>query len=342
MSNGDGISLDYARDSIVRGNDVRQNKAGISLKASSGNRSSRTTRASPRATASRSRRCRRATRCVRNISNLNDGDGIYVGDETSGGSGVLIEANQTHDNKGYGIFVPKVSHVIKDNHANDNDSWGIWVSEGSNGRVNIDGGGNRAQGNLGAPDPITQQPLQCFAIQCVGGVPFNSDQIPPITLLIDAPPLVTVDTLATFRFSGSDNASTITYECRLNDGEPGALETSNPFTTCTSPLTYGDVTPLAPGTRTFEVRAKDVAGNVDATPAVHTWFVEPPVDGSAPVTRIDSGPDATTVSRDARFEFSADLVNATYECSLDLRRLIALRVAARVRRPRASARTRST
>ena len=31
------IGLDYARDTIIRGNDVRQNKAGISLKASTGN-----------------------------------------------------------------------------------------------------------------------------------------------------------------------------------------------------------------------------------------------------------------------------------------------------------------
>ena len=80
---------------------------------------------------------------VGNISSNNDGDGIYVGDEAAGGSGMLIEGNTTNNNKGYGIFVPKVSHTIKDNIANDNGSWGIWASEGSNGRVNIDGGGNR-------------------------------------------------------------------------------------------------------------------------------------------------------------------------------------------------------
>ena len=157
---------------------------------------------------------------LRNISSMNDGDGIYVGDETPGGSGILIEGNHTHDNKGYGIFVPKASHVIKANHANDNDSWGIWVSEGSNGRVNVDGGGNRAQGNLGAIDPFTLKPLQCWAIQCVGGPPNSVDQIPPITLLVETPPdSSTSDTAATFRFSGTDNVSDVTFECRL-DAEP--------------------------------------------------------------------------------------------------------------------------
>ncbi len=61
----------------------------------------------------------------------------------------------------------------------------------------------------------------------------------------------------------------------------------------------------------------DVVGNIDATPAVYTWFVEPPEDGRAPITKIDSGPMPTTVDRSARFELSADLPGATYECALD-------------------------
>ena len=313
-SNGDGISLDYARDSIIRGNDVRQNKAGISLKAASGNLIEQNDASESEGDGIGLQALSLSNTVRENISNLNDGDGIYVGDETSGGSGMLIESNQAHDNKGYGIFVPKVSHILKNNHTNDNDSWGIWVSEGSNGRVNIDGGGNRAQGNIGATDPITLRPLQCFAIQCVGGTPFNSDQIPPITLLIETPSETTIDTSATFRFSGSDNASTVSYECRMNEGEPGALVTSRPFTACDSPKTYAD---LAPDTYTFEVRAVDVVGNIDATPAVYTWFVEPPEDGRAPITKIDSGPMPTTVDRSARFELSADLPGATYECALD-------------------------
>ena len=157
MSNGDGVSLEYARDSIIRGNDVRQNKAGIALKAATGNIIEENDASESEGDGIGLQSDSHSNVLRKNISNLNDGDGIYVGDETSGGSGILVEANHTHDNKGYGIFVPKVSHVIKNNHANDNDSWGIWVSEGSNGRVNIDGGGNRAQGNVGVDRPVHAQ-----------------------------------------------------------------------------------------------------------------------------------------------------------------------------------------
>ena len=279
---------------------------------------------------------------LKNISNMNDGDGIYVGDETSGGSGILIESNHTHDNKGYGIFVPKVSHVIKNNHANDNDSWGIWVSEGSNGRVNIDGGGNRAQGNVGATDPFTLKPLQCYAIQCVGGVPFNSDQIPPITLLVDTPPLQTPDTLATFRFSGSDNASTITFECRLNDGEPEALETVERVRSLHEPADlrrddaadarHAHVRGARDGRRRERRRVarrvhvvRRAAGRRPG--ADHEDRLRPHLDDGRPVR------DLRVLGRHAR----RDLRVLARPRGVDR-----LRVAARVRRPRAPGTTRST
>ena len=121
--------------------------------------------------------------------------------------------------------MPKVSHIIKDNIANDNGTWGIYVSEGSNGRFNIDGGGNRAQGNLGPIDPFTLQPLQCFTIRCDGGdVP--PDLIPPDTLILEAPPDPSTTDSATFHFTGSDNAG---------PSRSSAGSTAGAFAPCTSP-----------------------------------------------------------------------------------------------------------
>ena len=61
---------------------------------------------------------------------------------------------------------------------------------------------------------------------------------------------------ATFDLGGGDS-----YECRLDGGA---------FAACDDPVSFNG---LAAGPHTLEVRARDAAGNVDATPAVHTWTV---------------------------------------------------------------------
>ena len=63
------------------------------------------------------------------------------------------------------------------------------------------------------------------------------------------------------------------------------------------PLTLHD---LAVGEHRLDVRAVDISGNVDTSPAVYTWFVEPETVGTPPVTTIDSGPDLPTVSSGRR------------------------------------------
>ena len=92
---------------------------------------------------------------------------------------------------------------------------------------------------------------------------------------------------ATFTFSADEPA---TFECRI-DG--------NLFTPCTLEQSY---TGLDVGQHTFEVRATDVSGNTDPTPASRTWTVDVP-----PQTTIDSGPDGITTPEDsATFQFSAN------------------------------------
>jgi glucose/arabinose dehydrogenase len=84
----------------------------------------------------------------------------------------------------------------------------------------------------------------------------------PETTIDTGPSGTTAVTSASFTFSSDEGGST--FECRLDTGTWG---------TCTSPKDY---TGLAPGSHTFEVRAIDMAGNVDATPASRTWTVSTP------------------------------------------------------------------
>jgi hypothetical protein len=130
---------------------------------------------------------------------------------------------------------------------------------------------------------------------------------PPATSFTAGPPGVTTDTTATFTFTGTDNltpAGLLTFECSLN----GAA-----FASCTSPL---ELTGLAAGLHTLEVRAIDESGAADPTPALYAWSVQAP-DTTPPNTTISSGPAATTTSADATLIFSASEAGALFECSLD-------------------------
>src|SRR5215213_2862693 len=134
----------------------------------------------------------------------------------------------------------------------------------------------------------------------------SPDTTPPETT-IDSGPSGTISVAdATFAFSSDETNST--FECSLD----GAA-----YSTCTSPRRYAK---LSNGSHTFDVRATDGAGNVDASPASRTFSVEvppPPQDTTPPDTIIDSGPSGTTDSTSASFEFSSTESGSTFECSLD-------------------------
>ena len=78
---------------------------------------------------------------------------------------------------------------------------------------------------------------------------------------------------------------------------------------CTSPKTYVG---LIDGAHSFQVRATDLFGNTDATPAGFNWTI----DIIPPETTITVAPAATTTSTSAGFEFTAT-EPATFACSLN-------------------------
>src|SRR6185436_21055518 len=92
---------------------------------------------------------------------------------------------------------------------------------------------------------------------------------------------------ASFSFTASEGGSA--FACQLDVGGFGA---------CTSPQSYSG---LGTGSHTFQVRATDAAGNVDASPASVSWTI----DLTAPDTTLSSTPAAVTNSAVASFGFSA-------------------------------------
>jgi hypothetical protein len=79
------------------------------------------------------------------------------------------------------------------------------------------------------------------------------------------PPNPDNDATPTFNFSGTDNHTSpanLSFECQVDNGG---------WNDCDSPKTLGS---LIDGEHTFEVRATDQAGNIDPTPASHTWKID--------------------------------------------------------------------
>ena len=119
--------------------------------------------------------------------------------------------------------------------------------------------------------------------------PKTRDTTAPQTTLTAGPAASTTSTSASFSFTSSEPGS---FECALDAAA---------FAGCTSPKSYGG---LAIGGHTFQVRARDGAGNIDASPASATWQITDPdvcgidpADGQAAITAaIANCPNGSRVS----------------------------------------------
>ncbi len=129
---------------------------------------------------------------------------------------------------------------------------------------------------------------------------FEIDTAAPTTTIEALPPRMTT-AVVDVTFAAGEPA---TYECRFDSADEADWET------CTSPASSPS---LADGPHTFDVRATDVAGNVEPAPA-RTDFV---VDATPPDTFIDSAPHGLTNQRKPAFTFSSDDLDPDFQCQVD-------------------------
>jgi hypothetical protein len=136
--------------------------------------------------------------------------------------------------------------------------------------------------------------------------PLPVDIIAPDTSITDQPTSPSTETTASFSFSASEADSN--FACKLDGGE---------WSPCTSPRPY---TSLSLGAHQFSVRATDVAGNTDSSPATQNWTVQappPPPNTTDPETQITAGPASSTIETTASFSFSANESGSSFACKLD-------------------------
>ena len=96
--------------------------------------------------------------------------------------------------------------------------------------------------------------------------------VPPDTKIVKKPGATSPNKVS-FTFGRADSAAAATYQCRLDAGA---------FATCGSPKSFSG---LSLGSHTVEARAKDLYGNLDASPVAYTWQV---IDCTVPTLKNKS------------------------------------------------------
>lgn len=123
-------------------------------------------------------------------------------------------------------------------------------------------------------------------------------------ITIDSGPMNTTNSpTATFTFSGTDEGQALTnFECSIDNGN---------FEPCTSPHTYSN---LADGSHEFQVRGRDLAGNLSAE-VTRRWTI----DTVPPILQIINAPFEISYYSGAVFQFSVIEARglSRIECSLD-------------------------
>jgi hypothetical protein len=145
------------------------------------------------------------------------------------------------------------------------------------------------------PPPVEPPPVEPPPV----GPPPQRDTVPPETAITDGPSGMSDSAAASFAFAADEPGAT--FECRVDAAA---------FAACAPPFTTAE---LPDGAHAFEVRARDPAGNADASPARRA-FVS---DTAVPDTRIDSGPGALTGDASPTFVFSSSEPGAAFQCRVD-------------------------
>ena len=178
----------------------------------------------------------------------------------------------------------------------------------------LDGGSFAACPNAGKGYSGLAQGSHTFEVRAIDGVGLTDqtpasytwiiDTTPPDTSILTKPLNPTIATTADFTYESTEPGST--FECRLDGGSFGAC-----------PSQGKSYSGLSLGSHTFEVRATDVAGNPDGTPATYTWVIQTAPDTTPPDTSIASKPTNPSTSTSASFTYSSTEAGSTFECKLD-------------------------
>jgi PKD domain-containing protein/Big-like domain-containing protein len=118
------------------------------------------------------------------------------------------------------------------------------------------------------------------------------DTTAPETTITSGPANPTTSTSSSSGFTSDESGST--FDCKLDAAA---------YASCSSPKTNSG---LSMGSHTFSVRATDVAGNMDATPASQTWMIQsaPPAD-SQPVAAYVYSPTTPAAGQAVSFDASS-------------------------------------
>jgi hypothetical protein len=147
----------------------------------------------------------------------------------------------------------------------------------------------------GGVAPFTVKAATSASDFALGDGSLTIDNTGPDTTIASSPSQPANSASASFTFAGTDDltsAANLTFQCELDGGG---------FSACASPKSYAG---LSNASHTFRVRAKDQAGNLDASPASFTWTVDTvapsapstPDLHSASDTGISTGDNITNVS----------------------------------------------
>ena len=124
------------------------------------------------------------------------------------------------------------------------------------------------------------------------------DTSPPDTRIVSGPGPLTRGS-ARFTFESTEPG---TFQCSLDQAQ---------WSACTTPFVYAD---LDDGVHRFRVRAIDLVGNVDPSPATYEFLV----DGIPPVIDVTGRPESTSDDPDAGFSWTVtDAGSTVSRCRLD-------------------------
>jgi hypothetical protein len=171
--------------------------------------------------------------------------------------------------------------------------------------VTYTGGSGRCAYATASPKGTASDGSDIGLNSCGASPPPPSDTTAPDTTITSGPTGATSDNTPAFAFTASEANSV--FECRVDSGS---------WADCTSPWT---TSALSDGAHSASVRATDVAGNTDASPATRSFTVgtAPPPDTTAPDTTIASGPTGTTNDSTPTFAYTASEANSVFECRVD-------------------------